>query len=127
MLRAFLSVGIVWLILATTALNVVSAFLPDDSFPARSHHTISVPAQLVSAGSPLGEVASVVAEGRNLWEIQQRSKQVLALVHSYNFAYSASQKDHRLRAVLVFVASPVRFFFPRKLSPPAAPDEPFLT
>ena len=125
--RAFLSVGIVWLILATTALSVVSAFLPDESSPARSHHTTFVPTQLAAEDAPLGEVASTAAEGRNLWEIQERGKQVLAEVHSSNCGYSAAQKNSRFRAAQVFVAAPVRFFFPRKLSPPSASDEPFFS
>ena len=127
MLRALLSVRIICLILTMTSFNIAAIFLSDYSFSAHSHHTVLLPAQLSVDDSPIGEVASTAAEGRNLWEIQQQDKQVLGVVHSSNFFYSAPQKDHRLRAALVFLSVPARTFFPRKLSPPSATDEPVLS
>jgi hypothetical protein len=125
--RYLLSVKIVWLIVAMTSLNVVPAFLPDSSFPSRSQNATLVPAQLTLDDSPLGEVASTASEGRNLWEIQQQSKQTLALARSCKLVSLALQRENLLRSAPVPVLLPVRMWFPRKLSPPSAQDEPFLS
>jgi hypothetical protein len=122
--RCLPSEQVVCLILATVSLNVASAFLPN--YPSSSHHATLASGQLQLDDSPLGGVVSTASEGRNLWDIRQQGKQALASVRPYD-VYPVAPKDNRLRSTCVFIVSPVCFFFPRKLSPPSASDDLFLS
>jgi hypothetical protein len=118
---------VIWLSLTATSLNVVSAFVLDPSSPSRSQKATCIVPQLVSDDSPLGEDVTVPGKGeRNFWGLEQQSKHVLAAVHSRDLVSLLSQRENRLRAAPASVLLPVRVWFPRKLSPPAAQDDPFL-
>ncbi len=119
---------VVWVIFLATSLNVVAAFLPDLPISPHSSHTALALAQSELDDSPVGESTSTSSsEEQNLCAVQQQTKQVPVLVHSCDFVFPVSRRENRLRSALVPVSLPVRFFFPRKLSPPSAQDDPFLS
>jgi hypothetical protein len=69
---------------------------------------------------------SFVASEEREREGARQSKQVLRSGCRFALSPFVQQRDDRLRSVLIPVALPLGFFAPRKLSPPAAQDEPFL-
>jgi len=122
-----LFVWVVWLSLSATSVNVVSAFLPAPSFPSRSQQDPFLLTQLVSEDSPLGEDIAVPGKGeQNFLEIEGRSKHVFAAGPSREFSVRVLQRENLLRAAPAPAFLPVRVWFPRKLSPPPAQDDPFL-
>ena len=119
---------VVWLILTATSLNTVSAFVPDQSSPLWSQNSTFALSQLQLDDSPLGEDVSVPGKGRwNFWGIEQQSKQILALVRSHDLVSLVSRRENLLRSAPAPVFLPFRAWFPRKLSPPSAQDDPFLS
>jgi hypothetical protein len=118
---------VVWLILTVIAVNAACAFLPIHvSFP-RSQNAPALVSQLFSDDMPLGEDVAVPGKGeREYWGLEQQSKHIILSVPRYDIVSLFTQREHVLRAALVPVL-PVRIWFPRKLSPPAAPDKPFLS
>ena len=116
---------VVWLSLTATSVNVVSAFLPDPSPLARK--ATSLFTQVMSDDSPLGEDVAGPGKGeRNFSEIEGQSKHVLAVLPSREFGVRAAQRENLLRAAPAPFFLPVRVWFPRKLFPPPAQDDPFL-
>ena len=120
---------VVWLILTATAVNAVSAFLPNHSSPAQLPHApCFLVRQLVSDDLPLGEDVAVPGKGeRNVWSLEQQGKHLLAAVRARDLVSLFSQRAHVRRPAPAPVLLPVRAWCPRKLSPPSASDEPFLS
>ena len=119
---------VVWVIFLATSLNVVAALLPALRTSPQSSNTALVLAQSELDDSPVGESTSTSSsEEQNLCAVQQQTKQVPVLVHSYDLVSLVSRRENLLRAAPAPVFLPVRVWFPRKLSPPSAQDEPFLS
>ena len=120
---------VVWLVLTATAVNAASAFLLSGSSPSRLPHApFFLVAQLVSDDVPLGEDVAVPGKGeRNVWDCEQHSKYMLAAVHACDLVSLFSPRMRAPRLTPAPVLMPVRVWFPRKLSPPSASDEPFLS
>ncbi|HKA52774.1 MAG TPA: hypothetical protein VKJ47_03860 [Candidatus Binatia bacterium] len=117
---------VVWLSLTATSVNVVSAFLPDPSPLARK--ATSLFTQVMSDDSPLGEDVAVPGKGeRNFSEIEGQSKHVLAVLPTREFVSPVARRENLRHAAPTPVFLPVRLWFPRKLSPPPAQDDPFLS
>ena len=115
---------IVWLILIAIAANVASAF-PGHSSPSQNATFIAT--QPALDDSPPGEAISVTREGeRSFWGLEQQSNHILAAVRAHALVFLLSQREDLLRAAPTPVLPPVRIWFPRKLSPPSAQDDPFL-
>lgn len=120
--------GVVWVIFLATSLNVAAAFLPDLPASPHSSHTVLALAQSELDDSPVGESTSTSSsEEQNLCAVQQQTKQVPILVHSCDLVSLVSQRENLLRSAPTPVFLLVRVWFPRKLSPPSAQDEPFLS
>ena len=119
---------VVWLSLTTTSVNVVSAFLPEHSPLVRPQHTPFLVTQVVADDSPLGEDVAVPGKGeRNVWGLEQQSRHLLAAVPARDLVSLFSQRAHVRRPAPAPMLLPVRAWYPRKLSPPSASDEPFLS
>jgi hypothetical protein len=76
--------------------------------------------------SSICEESFVASEERER-EGARQSKQVLRSDCRCAPSPFVQPRDDRLRSVLIPVALPLGFFAPRKLSPPSAQDEPFLS
>ncbi len=119
---------VVWVIFLATSLNVAAAFLPDLSTSLHSSDTALALAQSELDDSPLGESTSTSSsEEQNLCAVQQQTKQVPVLVRSCDLVSLVSQRENLLHPAPAPVFLPVRVWFPRKLSPPSAQDDPFLS
>jgi hypothetical protein len=121
------SVWIVWLILEVVSLQLAAAFSP--RIPSLSRPFGPTPVFTQSDGhsrDPLmQDTASTSEELRLLCE--QESKQVSVQVHFCDLCLSVQQRDTRLRSILTSVFPAPLFFFPRRLSPSSADDDPFLS
>ena len=118
---------VVWLILEVLSLHTAVALLPAASFLPQSPGPI--PALTQSYPSPSDSLftkTSSVSQALSL-QCARQSKHVLALVRSLAPFPQAPERDGRLRSVPVLVSLPFLFLFPRKLSPPSAEDDPFLS
>jgi len=118
---------VVWLILEVLSLHTAVALLPVASFLPQSPGPI--PALTQSYPSPSDSLftkTSSVSQALSL-QCARQSKHVLALVRSLAPFPQAPERDGRLRSVPVLVSLPFLFLFPRKLSPPSAEDDPFLS
>ena len=118
---------VVWLILEVLSLHTVVALLPAASFLPQFPGPI--PAFTQSYPSPSDSLfteTSSVSQALSL-QCARQSKHVLALVRSLAPFPQAPERDGRLRSVPVLVSLPFLFLFPRKLSPPSAEDDPFLS
>jgi hypothetical protein len=119
---------VVWVIFLATSLNVAAAFLPDLPTSPHSSDTALALAQSELDDSPLGESTSTSSsEEQNLCAVQQQSKQVPILVRSCDLVSLVSRRENLLRSAPTPVFLLIRIWFPRKLSPPSAQDEPFLS
>ena len=117
----------VWLMLEVLSLHTAVVFLPAASFLPQSPDP--VPAVTQSYPSPSDSLfteTSSVSQQLSL-RCARQSKQVLVLVRSLDLFLVAQDRDGRLRSVPVPVSLPFLFLFPRKLSPPSAEDDPFLS
>jgi hypothetical protein len=119
---------VVWVIFLATSLNVAAALLPALPTSLQSSNAALVLAQSELDDSPLGESTSTSSsEEQNLCAVQQQSKQVPILVRSCDLVSLVSQRENLFNSAPAPVFLPVRVWFPRKLSPPSAQDDPFLS
>ena len=113
-----------WLMLEAILLNTAAALLPADSCLPQSSHTSTTFAQSHQDCSDwLFKNTSSVSHELSL-QCKRQSKRVLALVHFFTLFSQTQERDGHLRPALTPVFFPTLFFFPRKLSPPSATDEP---
>jgi len=118
---------VVWLILEVLSLHTAVALLPAASFLPQSPGPIPALTQYYpSPSDSLFTKTSSVSQALSL-QCARQSKHVLALVRSLAPFPQAPERDGRLRSVPVLVSLPFLFLFPRKLSPPSAEDDPFLS
>src|SRR5262245_13722224 len=116
-----------WLILAAVLPNTVAAFPPFDSYLVRSSDATPIVAQShLDCSDWLFQHTSSVSHKLNL-RCARQSRKTLALLHSFTIPSRLQKRDAHLQAVPAPVFFPTALFFPRKLSPPSAADEPFLS
>jgi hypothetical protein len=113
--------------LAAVLLNTAAAFLPLDSDLVRSFQTTSAVAQShLDCGDWLFKHTSSASHKLHL-RCARQSKKILALLHSFTLLSHLQEREAQFRSAPVPVFFPTALFFPRKLSPPSAADEPFLS
>lgn len=118
---------IVWLVLAAIPVNLAKACVSADATASQSGDTI--PALTYSHSNPQDRVfksTPSVSEALSL-QCERQSKKSRTIVRRFDIPPQPRHKDGHFHfdAVPSFVL--VRFFFPRKLSPPSAEDDPFLS
>jgi hypothetical protein len=126
MYRLFLS-WVVWLMLEMLWLNTAAAFSLVNAHLPQASGTTPTFAQSQSDCSDglCKNTASVSSE--LVLQCERQSKQVHPLIHVSTLFLLAQQGNERHCLQPASAPPLVRFFFPRKLSPPAAQDEPFLS
>jgi hypothetical protein len=125
-MQRFLLPWVVWLMLEASLLNAAVAFLPADPGPPQSPNTTPTFTQSCpDSSNSLFKGTSSVSQELGL-QCARQSKQVFALVRACTLFLQVQERDGHLRSAPAPVFSPALFFFPRKLSPPSAEDEPFL-
>ena len=124
--RVFLSWA-VWLLLEMLWFNTAAALLLVHAPLPRSFGPTLTFAQSQSDGSDglCKNTSSVSSE--LVLQCEQQSKQAHPLVRVSTLSLLTQQQGERRWLRPVPVPPPVHFFFPRKLSPPSAQDEPFLS
>lgn len=116
-----------WLMFAAVLLNTVAAFRPLNSYLVQSSCTSPTFAQShLDCSDWLFKHPSTVSHKLNLCRARQ-SKKILALLHSVTIPSHLQERDAHLQSVPVPIFFPTALFFPRKLSPPSAADDLFLS
>jgi len=126
MYRVFLS-WVVWLMLEMLWLNTAAALLLVHApLPQSFGPTFTfVQSQADDSDGLCKNTTSVSSE--LVLQCEQQSKQVYPLVRVATLSSLTQQRGERRWLRPAPVPPPVHFFFPRKLSPPSAQDEPFLS
>jgi hypothetical protein len=127
-MRRLLPVWVGWLILAAILLRGAAAFLPENSFLPYSSHAAPVLARAdVESGEVLFKETFSVSQELSL-VCEQENKQSRSLAASVDSLLRVQKRDDR-RSFVQIKAAPlgIPFFFPRKLSPASAKDDPFLS
>jgi hypothetical protein len=125
-MQHFFFAWVVWLMLEAMLLPTAVAFPPACARPCQSPLSISFAQSYANPGGGLLKQTSSFSEEFGLQGAQGR-RQVLTLPRSALVLSQGQEKDDRLRLVLVPSFSPLLVFFPRKLSPPSAEDDPFFS
>lgn len=126
MQRLFLS-WVAWLILEVLSLNIAAALLPVDSDVPQSSNAIpTFTRSYPDCNDRLFKETSSVSHELSL-RCAWQSKRIHTLVHSFSRALHQQPGDSRLWSRPAPDPLPVRLFFPRKLPPPSATDDPFLS
>jgi len=122
----FFFAWVVWLMLEALLLPVAVAFPPACARPFQSSRGISF-AQ--SYANPSGDLLKQTSSFSEEFGPQgaRESKQQLALPRIGSVLAQKQEKDDHLQPILVPNSSPLLIFFPRKLSPPSAEDDPFFS
>lgn len=117
----------VWLILRAIVLQLLVAFLTVNPGLGHIFETESIfTPSYVDSRCALFEEPSAAAQELHR-EFAQQGRQLLAALWSFA-RFSLKQEGGSARRVLpVQLPLPIASFFPRKLSPPAADDDPFLS
>jgi len=126
-MQRFLLAWLVWLMLEAILLQAAAVLLLGGSSLPQSSETASAltSANSDSSDSLFKETFSVSQELSFL--CKQESKQSCALDPSVDPLLRVQERDDRWPLARVVVSLPTVFFFPRKLSPPSAEDDPFLS
>jgi hypothetical protein len=118
---------LVWLLLTPVPLNTGAISLLGDAHPPQpsSQGEEGIQSHKDAQRDFFKETSSVSQEFS--LQSERQSKKARVLIRRLDTALRDQDRTHRLRSVQTFVPRPARFFFPRKLSPPAASDEPFVS
>ena len=118
---------LVWLLLIVVPLNTGATFLLGDSPSLQPSNQVSewIQSHRDTPRDFFKETSSVSQEFS--LQSERQSKKARVLVRRLATALRDQDRTQRLRSVLIIITRPARFFFPRKLSPPTASDEPFVS
>jgi hypothetical protein len=58
---------------------------------------------------------------------ERQSKKTRVLIRRLDTTLQDQDRTRRLRSAPIIISRPTHFFFPRKLSPPTASDDPFMS
>jgi len=125
-MQHFFFAWVVWLMLEAMLFPAAVAFSPACARPFQTPFRVSFAQSYANPSGDLLKQTSSFSEEFGLLGAQG-SRQVLTLPRSALVLSQGQEKDDRLRLVLVPIFSPLLVFFPRKLSPPSAEDDPFFS
>ena len=113
--------------LEAVLLNTAVAFLPAGSYLPQSLSDAPTLTQSHEDSSDgLFKQTSSVSVELSL-QCARQSKRVLALVRAFTLFSQMQERDDHFWSALVPAFFPSLLFFPRKLSPPSAENDPFLS
>jgi len=126
-MQRFVLAWLVWLMLEAISLQAAAALLLGGSSLPQSSETASAltAANSDSSDSLFKETFSISQELSFL--CKQESRRSCALDPSVDPLLRVQERDDRWPLARVVVSLPTVFFFPRKLSPSSAEDDPFLS
>jgi hypothetical protein len=123
--RVFLS-WMVWLLLGVSWQNTPFALLPAGPCPAQSHTSPTFTRSQPHGSNWFLKDISSVSQKLGL-QCARQSKQVHTLVRVLALSLPQQESARHLQSTLVLGFFPALVFFPRKLSPPTAAADPYLS
>jgi len=118
--------SIFWVLLEILLLNTVGAILSPGSFLPQSSHAVPTFAQ-AHADDTDGLLKKSDSASQELsLQCKRQSQRTLSFAYSSFLSSAQEQGEHR-PSILSTPPIPVCFVFPRKLSPPSATDDPFMS
>jgi len=116
-----------WLVLEAILLSTAIAFAPADSRFFPSVHPFSAFTESCLDYSDWLFKDTASASHELGLQCERQNKQVITRVQASTLLHQLRERNSHCRPTREPVFSPARLFFPRKLSPPSAADEPFLS
>jgi hypothetical protein len=116
-----------WLVLGAILLSTATTFVPVDSrfFPPL-HPSSAFTQSCPDCSDWLFKDTASASHELGL-QCERQNKQVIMRVQASTLLHQLRARNGHCRPTREPVFSPARLFFPRKLSPPSAADEPFLS
>jgi hypothetical protein len=121
------SFWVIWFLLAVMSSNIGGALFATTVDASQSSDPTPVLAGArAGRGNLLSESVSSASREFSL-QNQRQSKKVRMLIRRGDTVHQSPQEKSDFRLIRMPAFLPVRFFFPRKLSPPSASEDPFLS